>query len=74
MEEILLSIAVLAITVQYLGYLLLRIDIRRRGYTDPKIKHLPTLTARLPLLGVVVPLWYVYRRSDFEENGGNRCN
>jgi len=67
MERILLSIIVVAIMVQYIGYFLLRIDIRRIGYTDQKIKQLPTLTARLPLIGVVVPFWYLYRRGSLKK-------
>lgn len=72
MERMLLSITVMTIIVQYFGYLLLRIDIRRIEYADSRIRELPTLTARLPLLGVVVPLWYLYHRNRLKRKTDNR--
>lgn len=72
MERMLLSITILTIIAQYLGYFLLRIDIRRIEYADSRIRQLPTLTARLPLLGVVVPLWYLYHRNRLKREPNDR--
>ncbi|WP_226006655.1 hypothetical protein [Natrinema salinisoli] len=65
MADIVLSLVVTVFFVQYSLWLFLHVDIRRNGYTDPEITGLPMLTSRLPLLGIVVPLWYLYHRSGF---------
>lgn len=66
MERLILGLVVAVAVVQYTLWLVLHVDIWRIGYDDPEVRYLPLLTALLPLIGVVVPLWYLYNRAELK--------